>query len=79
MFSCFRKNVKVKPVEFIEEEINDEIFERIKNDKKIIFGPYYNSPIANLPNAVESISFYGGSFNYPIDNLPNNLKSLTLN
>jgi len=79
MLNCFRKNVKVKPVEFIEEEINDKIFERIKNDKKIIFGPYYNSPIANLPNAVESISFYGGSFNYPIDNLPNNLKSLTLN
>lgn len=78
MFCCFKKKNKIIPTEIIGTPLNNEIIDRIKNTKKIIFTQYFNYPIFNLPSSIESIKFEGYSFNHAIDNLPNNLKELSL-
>lgn len=79
MFSCFKRKTHVTPIEYIEDPIDSEYLEKLKQSKKLVFGTYFNYPIMNLPNSIESIKIIGGPFNHSIDNLPSGLKELTLN
>ena len=78
MLSCFRRKT-ITPVEYIDYTIDEDLTEKLKNTKKVVFGPEFNEPICNLPNTIESVNIYNKYFNYSLDNLPNGLKELVLN
>jgi len=79
MFCCFRKNIKVQPIEVVDEPIDNVIVERLKKAEKVIFGRLFNYPILNLPNSIKTVVFQGNDYNHPLDSLPVGVNSLTLN
>ena len=79
MFCCFKKNSKVSPMQFIDEPLNNEITEKLKQSQKVVFGDNFNYPLINLPNSINYIKFNGKYFNHSLDNLPNSLIELCLN